>query len=173
MTMRRTPSAVLLIALSLTLLGCTGKKEDSVQPTETQTVAVERVDQLVKDATAQLPTGTTLKNNYRSNEGACDDPTDNGPAGRIFVEHRYTVVAADNNGVWKSDQVIPPLAAYWEKQGFGVKNDSRAKSDPRYTVENPDGYFATIQGYDRGSYYDFTLTVGSPCIWPNGTPNPQ
>jgi len=62
------------LLVSLALLGCTGKKEDSVQPTEAQTVAVERVDQFVKDATAQLPTGTTLKNNYRSNEGACDDP---------------------------------------------------------------------------------------------------
>lgn len=170
--MGRGTAAALLIALSLTLIGCTGK-ESSVQPTETQAVAIERVEQLIRDATAQLPTGATLTNNYRSNEAGCDDPTDNGPAGRIFVEHRYAVVSADNYGRWRSDLVIPPLAAYWEKQGFRVKNDMRAKSDPRYTVEDPDGYFATVQGYDRGGSYDFTLTVGSPCIWPNGTPNPQ
>jgi hypothetical protein len=172
MTMRRRTPAALLLAVCLTFAGCTGK-DSGVQPTDTQATAVERVEKLTQDAAAQLPTGTTLKNNYRSNDGACDDPTDNGPAGRIFVEHRNTLVAPDNNGVWKTDQVIPPLAAYWQQQGFRVKNDQRSQPDPRYTVENADGYFATVQGYDRGSYYDFTLTVGSPCIWPNGTPDPQ
>ncbi|MDG4785456.1 hypothetical protein O7626_05830 [Micromonospora sp. WMMD1102] len=170
--MRRATATVLLTATSMVLAACMGEGND-VQPTETQATAVERVEKLIQDAKAQLPAGTTLDDEYRSNEAACDDPTDNGPAGRIFVEHRYSIVSSDNHGRWKSDLVIPPLVAYWQQQGFRVRHDLRDQPDPRYTVENSDGYRATIEGFDRGSSYDFYLTVGSPCIWQNGTPNPQ
>jgi hypothetical protein len=174
MTMRRhfIPAAALIAALSLTLAGCSGKDE-SLQPTDTQAAAKERVETLIQEASAVLPAGTTLEYSDGSDENSCDDPTDDGPAGRVFVEHRYKVIAP-KKGTWgTADQVISPLVALWEKQGYKVNNDLRANPDPRYNVERSDGYYATVQGYDRNGYFDFTLTAGSPCIWPNGTPQPE
>lgn len=172
MNRRRAVTTVAVMALSLALAACMGK-EEGLQPTETQTTAIERVEKLIQDAVAQLPAGTTLKDDYRSNEAACDDPTDNGPAGRIIVEHRHWIVSSESFGAWKTDKVIPPLVTYWQQQGFEVRHDLRDRPDPRYTVENADGYLVSVRRYDRGASYEFTLSATSPCIWQNGTPNPQ
>ncbi|GGL12917.1 hypothetical protein [Mangrovihabitans endophyticus] len=165
-------AAITVTALVLTApTGCTAKDE-AVQPTDTQPQATARVDQLTRQAVAALPDGTTLKYHDGSDEAPCDDPTDNGPAGRIFVEHRYTLVPPDDD-TWSVDDVIPALVAYWHDQSYRVHDDRRTDPDPRYVVETPDGYALTLDALDRGDRHDFTLTGSSPCIWPNGSPDAQ
>lgn len=149
--------------------GCTGK-DTSVQPTATQAEAVQRVEQLVQESAGHLPTGATLKFSDGHDDMPCDDPSDNGPAGRIFVEHRYTIQVPAGTTL-KADDVIPPLVAFWQQRGYRVRTDLRTQADPKYAVETSDGYTVVVDGYDRGSYADFTLTGSSACIWPNGTPS--
>ncbi|GGK96565.1 hypothetical protein [Mangrovihabitans endophyticus] len=157
-------------AAMLALAGCT--TEDALQPTPTQAQAKARVEQLARQAGSALPGGASLEYHDGSNESACDDPTDDGPAGRIFIDHRYTVVPPADDG-WRPDQVIPTLVRFWQEQKYQLHDDRRTDPDPNYVVETPDGYYVGIWGYDRGDHLDFTVNLSSPCIWQNGTPDPQ
>jgi hypothetical protein len=159
-----------LIALVLATSGC-GKKEDTMQPTVTAEQASARVDAVVQEAHRQLPPGAELKPHGAEGKVPCDDPTDGGPAGRIFVEKQYQLQFPPD---WPADQALPRLAEYWQQKSYRVHNDSRAKADPRLVVETPDGYRASIEVFDRGAGRNDVYLVGSsPCVWEFGTPNPQ
>ncbi|WP_189082672.1 hypothetical protein [Mangrovihabitans endophyticus] len=143
-----------------------------MQPTETPAQAASTVDELVHQAATALPAGASLKFNDGGDNTPCDDPTDNGPAGRVFVEKRYQIVAPDG-AAWTTDQVKSGLVAYWQQQHYRPIDDRRADTIPTYRVETTDGYRLSIAAYDRGDHHDFTLSGNSPCLWPNGTPDPQ
>lgn len=85
------------------------------------------------------------------------------------MEKRYDVVP--NTGTWPSDQAVPTLITYWLQRGYRTHEDSRTRPKPRSVVETPDGFSAIVEAYNRGTYFDVTLTSSSPCIWENGTPN--
>ncbi|GIF29837.1 hypothetical protein Aut01nite_28230 [Actinoplanes utahensis] len=159
-------------AAALLLLAACGKGSGTVQPTETTAQAVQRVEELVEEAFARIPAGATLQFNDGTDRMPCDDPTDNGPKGRIFVEKRYKVVPSAA-GAWPADQAIPALVAFWAERGYRLHDDGRDRRDPKYVVETPDGYMVIVKGWNRGDHYDYTLTGSSPCIWANGTPDPQ
>jgi hypothetical protein len=154
------------------MIAACAKGDDAMETTETKAQAVQKVEALVEEAFARLPAGATLKFSDGTDRMPCDDPTDNGPRGRIFIEKRYDVVPSSGGG-WPEDQAIPALVAFWERQGYRVYDDGRNRRDPKYVVDTPDGYAVIIKGYDRGDHYDFTLSSSSPCIWENGTPGPQ
>jgi hypothetical protein len=168
---RRSKSFIGLVAALTTVAACTGGNE-AMQPTETSAEAAKRVETLVQEAFAQLPAGATLKFSDGSDHGSCDDAESGAPRGKVFVEKRYNVVPAAD-GVWPEDQAIPTLVAFWEKRGYHVYDDGRDRRDPKYVVDTPDGYAVIVMGYDRGGYYDYTLTSSSPCIWENGSPDPK
>lgn len=172
--LRLTAALTTTIVFAVTLTGCTKNQEDKpVQPTDDQATAISRVDQLIQQAATALPDGATLKFSDGSDDSPCDDPTDNGPEGRIFVEKRYTVVPP-SSGPWPEEQVIPNLVAYWQQQQYRVHDDRRTEPDiPTYVVETTDGYRVSVAGYNRNDHHDYTLSASSPCIWPNGTPTPN
>lgn len=171
MANRRLGYALAAMATILAVSACTGQ-DRSLQPTVTKEQAAQRTEQLVQEAFAQLPAGATLKLNNSSDESPCDDASDGGPAGRVFVERRYLVVPPPG-GTWPVDQALPTLVSFWEKKGYKVYDDRRTSSYPKYVVETPDGYSANITTWDRGDHSDITLSSSSPCVWPNGTPQPQ
>lgn len=158
------------IALILVTSGC-GKKEEGMQPTNTADQASARVDAVVEETLQQLPTGATLKRHGPTGMMPCDDPTDGGPAGRVFIEKQYEV---EYPAGWPADQAIPRLAEYWQQKSYRIHNDRRDKTDPSLAVETPDGYRASIDVFIRGAgHTDIYVAGSSPCVWEFGTPNPQ
>ena len=158
------------IALVLITSGC-ANKEATVQPTATAEQASARVDAVVQETHQQLPSGAELKPHGAVGKVPCDDPTDRGPAGRIFIEKQYQVQYPAG---WPADQALPRLAEYWQQKSYRIHNDSRDEPDPRLVVETPDGYRASIEVFNRSAgNTDIYLVGSSPCVWEFGTPNPQ
>ncbi|MEU4422869.1 hypothetical protein AB0F81_19750 [Actinoplanes sp. NPDC024001] len=168
---RRGALLVAAVTAVLATAACTGE-DKTVQPTQTKAQAAQRVEELIQEAFAQLPAGATLKVNIDVDSAPCDDPTDGGPAGRVFAEKRYLIVPPAGGG-WPADRAIPTLAAFWEQKGYRLHTDGRTEPEPRYSVETPDGYYVTLNSWDRGDHLDVSLSSDSPCVWENGTPDPQ
>ena len=163
MRLRRIVAALVVAAAALTIAGCTGK-DKPVPSTVTAAQAGRRADEVVREAFAQLPTGATLKLNDGKDTMSCDD-------GRVFAERRYLVVPGAAS--WPADQAVPKLVAFWQQRGYRTHEDSRTKPTPRFVAETPDGYYAIVEAFDRGSTVDVYLSSSSPCVWENGTPDPQ
>lgn len=162
--------ATIAIALTLLVSGC-GKKEDTMQPTISAGQASARIDAVIDEAKQQLPPGTELKPHSAPRNLPCDDPTDGGPAGRIFVEKQYEVKLPAGA---PADQTMIRLAGYWQQKSYRIHDDGRNLPDPRLAVETPDGYRAILKLFVRGpGLTDVYLTGSSPCVWEFGTPNPQ
>ncbi|WP_229070838.1 hypothetical protein [Actinoplanes sp. DH11] len=152
------------MTLAVTLTGCTRNQEEPVQPAYDQATAINRVDQLIQQAATALTDGATITFSDGGDDSLCDGFIDSGPAGRVFVEKRYTVVPP-SGGTWPEEQVIPDLAAYWEQQHYRVHDDRRTEPDiPTYIVETPDGYRVSVAGYNHNDHYDYTLSASSPCL---------
>lgn len=135
--------------------------------------AKQRVEQLIRQAAAQLPLGARLKPTGPTGFAACDDPSDGGPAGRVFAELHYDVVYPQAATL---EQAIPVLATFWQSRGYQIKKDLR--NDPTFArlgVQDPaDKFYVEIVVYHRGSgRIDAQLIGSSPCVWENGTPSPQ
>ncbi|BCY07160.1 hypothetical protein L3i22_022480 [Actinoplanes sp. L3-i22] len=170
--MRRLVSALVMASTAMTVTACGGSGETS-GPTVTKAQAAQRVDELLREAFTQLPAGASLKVDYRSDGSACDDPADNGPAGQVFAESRSWIVPP-GNGSWPADQAVPVLVAFWQRKGYKLHADRRSDSRyPTYVVETPDSYYVSIDGWDRTDHLDYTLSGSSPCVWENGTPDPE
>ncbi|GIG86625.1 hypothetical protein [Plantactinospora endophytica] len=167
---RRTALLAAFLVTGVATSACGG--DDDVQPTVTAVQAAQRVEEILRETHSQLPPGAELKPFGNSGTLPCDDPTDGGPAGRVFVEQQYEVVFPGN---WPADQALPKLAEYWQQQDYKIVNDLRDRSDPRLSVEDPaDGYRVSITVYNRApGSVDIYLIGSSPCVWQNGTPDPQ
>lgn len=150
--------------------GC--QEEPGMQPTITAEQAAQRVEELLQETYGQLPPGARLELFGVAGTLPCDDPTDGGPAGRVFYEKRYEVVFPPD---WPADRALPTLADYWRHRDYRVVNDLRDRSDPRLSVEHPeDGFRVTVAVWNRDSgAVDIYLTGGSPCVWEHGSPDPQ
>jgi hypothetical protein len=136
---RRTGTTLASTAMiMLAIAGCT-EEDKAMQPTETKTQAVQRVDTLLKEAFVQLPDDVTTTTNLNVDAVPCDAPTD----GRIFAERR-DIVTAPAGGTWQVTEALPTLAAYWEKAGYKTITDERTADLP---------------------HYDVTIAANSPCIW--------
>ncbi|HET9517999.1 MAG TPA: hypothetical protein VFO77_09765 [Actinoplanes sp.] len=142
-----------------------------MQSTATGVQATERVEDLLQEAYRQLPPGATLKPRGGVAELPCDDPTDNGPAGRVFIEKVYQVAFPAG---WPADRALPALVQYWQPPQYRVHNDRRDAPDPRFAVETTDGYRVSIEVFVRpAGNLDVYLGGSSPCVWEHGTPDPQ
>jgi hypothetical protein len=172
MAFPRLRAAAVTLSLLATTAACGTTEEPGMQPTETKAQAAQRVEELVQESFAALPGGATLKNNVNVDGMACDDPTDGGPAGRIFAERRYFIVPPAGD-TWPVTEVLPMLVKFWEEKGYTVRTDGRAEADPRYSVNTPDGYIVIVNSWDRGDHADMSIGSTSPCVWENGTPDPQ
>ncbi|WP_436532088.1 hypothetical protein [Actinoplanes sp. HUAS TT8] len=159
------------MAVTLTMTACEGKGKE-LQPTATKDQAVQRVEELIQESFTQLPAGATLKINENVDAAPCDDPTDGGPAGRIFAEKRYFIVPPAA-GSWDQKNVIPTLVTFWQQKGYTTHTDDRNGAEPRFTVQTSDGYRISVDSWDRSDHVDISLGSTSPCVWENGTPDPQ
>ncbi|MGH4020428.1 MAG: hypothetical protein ACRDT0_14570 [Pseudonocardiaceae bacterium] len=135
--------------------------------TITQQHAIERVDRHIADAVAALPVDPQLTLAFEDLSSECMDPTDNGPRNRITVVKRYWL-----DGIPKDDNrsYFDALRQWWTSHGFRVLEDDQTGDMYLWVENNADGFRMSLQESGEGSV---SLSVTSPCIWPNGTPVPE
>lgn len=152
-------------------LCCTwGKGLFGMQPTMTGEQAIDRVEELIKDAAAQLPPASRLEYKSATDSFPCDDPTDLGPKGRIFVERDYWVRGLPPDHL---DEHFHTLQRYWTDRGY---EQTRFTTFPnlvgwKMVHTTPDGFRISLSTTGGGK--SLYLRSQSPCVWPDGTPEPE
>lgn len=132
--------------------------------TITQQQAAERVQQNVHAAVAQLPAEARLEQQL-TDISPCDDPTDNGPPGRVIAGTNYQI-----HGLRPAQypRYFDMLRGWWQRNDFRVLDNSRTGVSQYLWVENKrDGFRLALQSNDGGGLF---LASSSPCVWPHGTP---
>jgi hypothetical protein len=151
-------------AVALAPAGCgSGNQEPEVQTTISQAEAQQQAEGYVREAMSALPADLSLET-ILSETSPCSDPSDNGPAGRVFVSNRYWIRGLPND---QNQQTVDTLRQWSTGHGFAVVSDAWDKA--KYvTLENhSNGFRLAIQESAQG---DLSIGASSPCVWPNGTP---
>jgi hypothetical protein len=118
--------------------------------------ALEAAERHIRAAAAALDPPPQLRlESDRVQE--CDDPTDGGPPGRVFVARRYWLVGADRSA-------FDTLAGYWSGAGYRVFEDRRESAYPFLWVQHEGDGFRV--GIDANAAGDLLLGASSPCFWP-------
>jgi hypothetical protein len=131
--------------------------------TMTGTEAVARAEGYVRNALVVLPQGARLELLGESRTYDCDDPTDNGPKGRVFASNQYWI--RDISQV-DPNTYLDGLRRWWSEQGFAIVTDAWRKANV-ITLENPTNGFRMSFSHNGP---DAVIGASSPCVWPNGRP---
>lgn len=153
-----------LVALVL-LSGCS--RGVGMEPTLNEQQATDRVQLHIEDTVAVIePTPRLERESFL--DMPCDLPSDNGPLGRIVVSRGYWL---RDIPVERNPEVFEAVERYWVNNGWVVLTDETNSEDAFLSVENRQDAFRM----SLSSSIDGQLSIGasSPCIWPNGTPEPQ
>jgi hypothetical protein len=163
---RRLPFLKIVTFLALVALtACGGGGGSDMKSTMTLDEAARRAHELFDQAAAQLP-GAVVVSRGAETPSTCDDPTDHGPVGRKFISVEKRIDGLD---VAQYNHYFDVLRDYWLSHGYRLLDDSRPR-DMYMWVENvSDGFQTSVTTNDRGEFY---MGTSSPCVWPNGTPNP-
>jgi hypothetical protein len=164
-TGRQAALGVLLAVLAgLVLTACGTYPGGAMRNTITAHDAQRRVEDYIQQAITVLPPQRRLTNRFKKTY-ACDDPTDNGPKGRVIATTDYQI-----NGLSPDqyDHHLDALKKWWIGHDFRVLQDARPKDLYVWVENNADGFRMAVQINDRGEMY---LIATSPCVWPNGTPD--
>ncbi|WP_037304495.1 hypothetical protein [Amycolatopsis orientalis] len=137
-----------------------------MKPTITEQQAREKVEAYIQAAFAVLP-GSARRKPFTQNRSECADPTDNGPQGRFEISATYEVTGLEPA---KFAEYFDAVVGWWTAHGFKVLTDSRPKDQYVFARNNADAFDMSVQANDLGKFY---LGATSPCVWPNGTPEPQ
>ncbi|MBB4934246.1 hypothetical protein F4561_005066 [Lipingzhangella halophila] len=129
-----------------------------------QEQALERVEQHIGNATANLPDSLHTESLGVIDGASCDDPTDNGPKVRIIVSHKYWL---DGLQPEDNEHHAELLHQHWTNNGYTVLTDDRPDEIYISVENNEDGFRMSLQESAEGS---LSLGASSPCIWPNGSP---
>jgi hypothetical protein len=172
--MKQLLRATLIAALTITAAAaCTSSNNGrGMQPTITLQQARDQATAYGQAAQAQLPGSPKLVGPRRTSLD-CDDPTDNGPKGRVDVGDYYDVDYHGIDPLPDNTTIINHMYDYWSAQGYQVLQDTRSKDRGRHIrFENPkDGFRFGLVEADTGS--QLSLQISAPCVWPNGTPQPK
>ncbi len=151
---------------TLMILASCGNGDD-VQTTITEEQAKQRVEDYVRQTLSALPAEARLEVLSATSSLACDDPTDNGPRGRVTVGNTYWVRGLPREG---HAAFFEAVLAWWKQHNFTVLADRRPQVNLIRVENKQDGFRVT---FDENPAGDLTLGADSPCVWPNGTPAPK
>lgn len=162
------PLYVVALAACSVLPGDGGGKHME-KSTMTKQQAIARAEQIIKNTAVAVRPAPRLER-YQSvvEETSCVDPTDGGSPDRTVINRRYLLrVPPDRNG-----DVVRQVKAYWDS--IGVKYSSEVSLDAANPVitgyTQPDEFLVSLFA-NAGK--DIYIGTASPCIWPNGTPEPS
>lgn len=166
MSPTRRVAALAVLLLMLTLTGC---GNDDMGPTITLAQATARVDQMIREAFAQLPAGAQLRASGPNEPLPCEG-AGGMDTGQVLADLQYTIVHPDS---WPADQLIEVLDRYWKTRGYELVRDDRTQELPStlFVRDKSDDTAVGIQLYRRaGGHIDAYLVGDSGCVWENGTP---
>jgi hypothetical protein len=157
---------VIVLTVLVSLSGCGWRA--GMSPTLNEQQATDRVQQHIDDTVAIIQPTPRLERQSFVASRPCDLPSDNGPLGRITVGHIYWLREVP---VERNAEVFATVERYWVNNGWLVLADDTSSEAPFLSVENREDSFRM----SLSSSIDGQLSIGasSPCIWPNGTPEPQ
>lgn len=139
-----------------------------MKPTITEQQATQRVDDYVRQAMTALPPEARLEVLSATSSSSCDDPTDNGPRGRVSVGNIYWVRDLPKES---NHQYFDAVTKWWTDHNFGILDNIRDPDSNYVWAENKtDGFRMSFSDNPKG---ELTLSANSPCVWPNGTPEPK
>ncbi|MGH3979287.1 MAG: hypothetical protein ACRDRZ_09845 [Pseudonocardiaceae bacterium] len=139
-----------------------------MQPTLDEQQSIDRLERHVADTVAVMDPAPRLEIQSSLTQ-PCDSPDDGGPQGRIVVSVRYLLrdLPAERH-----DAVFDAVAARWSSAEWTVLENfsDRDELPTIYVQNNRDGFQVRLL-----ESVDGVLSVGvnSPCVWPNGTPEPE
>ncbi|MEV6911707.1 hypothetical protein [Amycolatopsis sp. NPDC051071] len=140
-------------------------KDTAMKNTITIQEANQRVEDYAERARAAFPVSAELRLQSQFKDSPCDDPTDNGPKGRLVASRGYQVMGPS---VDQFPQQFEAIQAWWGQNGFAVSTDSARGADRTVAAENKaDGFTMSLRSNNVGQLY---LNTSSPCVWRNGTP---
>ncbi|RKT09570.1 hypothetical protein BX285_6665 [Streptomyces sp. 1114.5] len=162
---RVTAGAVLAVAvLALNACGASTVNERS-KPTITLEQARKQVDDYLAAVLAALP--VKPKNSLGDFSDLECEANDVGPHGRTQTGRGYDF--GDVPAAAKAEAVTA-YRTFLTGQGFQPVQDPPNFHNDWIKLRNPkDQFLATLDGVAETSH-DLTLRVGSPCVWPKGTP---
>ncbi len=130
--------------------------------------AMERVEQHIADAVAALSMKPRLEEGSTVSPLPCDDPSDQGPLGRVTVANLYWLRDLPKD---RTAELFETMHSYWLSHDYRVLDDHRDLRMPALFVEsNRDAFRMSLQANVRG---DLSISATSPCVWPEGTPPPE
>jgi hypothetical protein len=152
----------LLVALPIASCGT----ESGMQRTMTVEQAEERVEHYFRQTLSVLPAQARPEAGLIHTVD-CDDPTDNGPKGRKIASADYQI---HDLPAAEYPKYVADLERWWRDHNFRILDDERPTYQSISVENNDDGFRIRIQDNDLGELY---ITATSPCVWPNGTPEPE
>ena len=147
------------LSTALLLSGCS-----YVTPTITQDEATEKAQEHAQNTLTALPAEAELEEMSKPSSSPCDDTSMLGAKKRVAVGVNFWV-----NGIPEEDNetALALMHDHWDTNGYQILNDNRP-NDPFINARNEEDDFLIAIEYNK--YGDLALTVGSPCLWPDGTP---
>jgi len=134
------------------------------------TITIEQANQKVEDYSVQirqaLPAEAQYEISSSEKAGTCTDPSDNGPKSRVLASRTYKVLGLPKD---KIPGYFDALRAWWQNHDFRVL-DNTPPNEFLWVENNADGFRMTAKSNIGGELY---LIATSPCVWPDGTPEPQ
>jgi hypothetical protein len=141
-----------------------------MEPTITLAEANRVVDEYIQRALAELPQEADLDERARSEAFPCEDPTDRGPQGRKIADRDFRVVGLEKD-VDKISEYFEALRSWWQANNFKfLRDDTTGKHKTLDAINRDDSFTMTFVANENGSLF---LMASSPCVWPEGTPDPE
>jgi hypothetical protein len=137
-----------------------------MQSTITIDEANVRVEDYISRALKVLPAEVKPELSFEERSGECSDPTDNGPQGRVVAGRSYKLLGLQTAAI---PSYFDTLRSWWQANNFRILSDT-PKNEFLWVENNADSFQMTLKANSVGGIY---LLAGSPCVWPNGTPEPQ
>lgn len=164
MTKVRSAGSGLLSLAVLLVAGC--GTEPGMHNTITVQQAEQRVEEYFREALAVLPPQARPEPGLIDTYD-CDDPTDNGPTGRKIASVDYQIhdLPPEENPKYVAD-----LERWWRDHNFRILDDERPKRESIWVENNSDGFRMRVTSSAKGR---LVLIATSPCVWPDGTPEPE
>ena len=86
--------------------------------------------------------------------------------GRVFASLEYQVLDLQPHRV---PEYFSTIRKWWMTHGYRVLKDT-PKNEYLWVENKEDGVRLSMQANDSGEIY---IGADSPCVWPNGTPEPE
>ncbi len=136
-------------------------------PTITSRQAIDHVEAMIAEAIAQLPDGAQ-RSTYSSYDdldcliGGYDD-------GTVYVEHAYAIEGIPADAA-SHQAYFDTFKRYWQRRGYREIGD-RGRKGREVRYEDRDRFEITLTTITHEGA--LVIKGRSPCIWPNGTPEPK